>query len=69
MKPRTLRDEIRTDLQDALATWADPLSGEGLDVIQDRSIAEHLTPVVLEIVEYREQMARIDRGILPYDED
>lgn len=79
LKPRTLRDDIASGLRQALGSfrYAGSLRevGDGrgpekrLQEHHVRLLAEHLTPVVLEIVEHREQLARIDRGILPYDED
>lgn len=68
LKPRTLRDDVASDIRKALDGFTSQ-SGNPLrrDIKDD--LAKMLTPVVLEIVEHREQLARIDRGILPYDED
>lgn len=75
LKAPTYQDEVRSELRKALADFryfvgfdGKPINGKLTDG-QQAALLGYLLPKVMELVDHACQLSRIERGVLPYDED
>lgn len=75
MEPRTLKDDVAKELRERLRTYrfdsvspgvCEPLAFSPSHV---DALTLLLAPLVCELIDHALQMDRVDRGLLPYDEE